>query len=46
VLLWMVTPPGLDSFFRETCRAPGAPAKGLSREQIREVALKYDTEFR
>lgn len=45
-LLWMVTPPGLDSFFRATCSPPGAPAKGLSREQIREVARKYGTEFR
>jgi hypothetical protein len=41
-----VTPPGLDGFFRETCTPPGAPAKQLTREQIREIALKYGTEFR
>jgi hypothetical protein len=46
LLLWMVTPAGLDGFFRATCSPPGARAKGLSREQIREIALKYGTEFR
>jgi mannose-6-phosphate isomerase-like protein (cupin superfamily) len=46
LLLWVVTPAGLDSFFRATCSPPGAPAKGLSPEQIREIALKYGTEFR
>jgi quercetin dioxygenase-like cupin family protein len=46
LLLWVVTPPGLDGFFRETCTPPGAPAKQLTREQIREIALKYGTEFR
>jgi quercetin dioxygenase-like cupin family protein len=46
LLLWMVTPPGLESFFRETCSPPGAPPKGLTREQIHTVARKYGTEFR
>ncbi len=46
LLLWMVSPPGLESFFRETCSPPGAPPKGLTRDQIREVARKYGTEFR
>jgi len=46
LLLWLMTPAGLDGFFRETCSAPGAPAKQLSRGQIREIALKYGTEFR
>jgi len=46
LLLWMVTPAGLDAFFRATCSPPGAPVKELSREQIREIALKYGTEFR
>ena len=45
--LWVVSPAGLDGFFRETCSPPGMPAKQLTREQIREIALKkYDTEFR
>jgi len=46
LLLWIMSPPGLDGFFRETCSVPGAPPKKLTREQIREIALKYDTEFR
>jgi quercetin dioxygenase-like cupin family protein len=46
LLLWVVTPAGLDSFFRETCSPPGVPPKQLTQEQIREIARKYDTEFR
>lgn len=46
LLLWVVTPAGLDRFFRETCSPPGAPAKQFTREQIREIAQRYDTEFR
>jgi quercetin dioxygenase-like cupin family protein len=46
LLLWIVTPAGLDGFFRETCTPPGATPKALSREQIKEIARKYDTEFR
>jgi len=46
LLLWMVTPPGLEAFFRETCSPPGAPPKQLTEEQIRQIALKCGTEFR
>jgi quercetin dioxygenase-like cupin family protein len=47
LVLWIVTPAGLDGFFRDTCSAPGAPPKGLTREQIRSIAqTKYFTEFR
>jgi len=46
LLLWTVTPAGLDGFFRETCSPPGAPAKQLTREQIKQIAKKYGTEFR
>lgn len=46
LLLWMMAPAGLDGFFRETCAPPGAAPKPLSREQIRQIALKYGTEFR
>jgi hypothetical protein len=41
-----MTPAGLDGFFRDTCNPPGAPPKQLTKEQIRETALKYGTEFR
>jgi len=46
LLLWIMAPAGLDGFFRETCSPLGAPPKQLTREQIRAIALKYDTEFR
>ena len=47
LLLWVVSPAGLDGFFRDTCAPPGAAPKQLTREQIKEIALKkYGTEFR
>ena len=46
LLLWIVQPAGLDGFFRETCSPPGVPPKKLTREQIKEIAWKYKTEFR
>jgi quercetin dioxygenase-like cupin family protein len=46
LLLWIMAPAGLDGFFRDTCNPPGMPPKQLTREQIRDIALKYGTEFR
>jgi quercetin dioxygenase-like cupin family protein len=46
LLLWVVTPAGLDGFFREICSAAGVPPKRLSRDQVKETALRYGTEFR
>jgi quercetin dioxygenase-like cupin family protein len=47
LLLWVVSPAGLDGFFRDTCTPPGVPPKQFTREQIKEIALKkYATEFR
>lgn len=46
LLLWVVSPAGLDGFFRDTCSPPGVPSKQLTREQIKDIARKYDTEFR
>jgi len=46
LLLWIVTPAGLDGFFRDTCTPPGVPPKQLTREQINAIARKYGTEFR
>jgi quercetin dioxygenase-like cupin family protein len=46
LLLWLVSPAGLDGFFRETCNPPGVPPKQFTREQITEIARKYGTEFR
>ena len=46
LLLWTVTPAGLDGFFRATCSPRGAQPKPLSRENILSIARAYDTEFR
>jgi len=46
LLLWIMSPAGLDGFFRETCSPPGQPPKQSTREQLKEIALKYATEFR
>ena len=46
LLLWLMSPAGLDGFFRETCNPPGVAPKKFTRKQIREIALKYATEFR
>jgi quercetin dioxygenase-like cupin family protein len=46
LLMWIMTPAGLDGFFRETCNPPGVPPKQLSRGQVREIAHKYATEFK
>jgi quercetin dioxygenase-like cupin family protein len=46
LVLWIMTPAGLDGFFRETCSPPGAAPKNLTREQIKQIALIYGTEFR
>jgi quercetin dioxygenase-like cupin family protein len=46
LLLWIMTPAGLDGFFRETCNPPGVPPKHLSHDQMNEIARKYATEFR
>ena len=46
LLLWIMSPAGLDGFFRDTCSPPGVPPKQLTREQIKEIAHKYATEFR
>jgi quercetin dioxygenase-like cupin family protein len=46
LLLWIVSPAGLDGFFRETCTSPGAPQKQFTHDQINAIARKYATEFR
>jgi quercetin dioxygenase-like cupin family protein len=46
LLLWIMAPPGLDGFFRDTCNPPDLPPKQLTREHIHEIARKYATEFR
>jgi len=45
-LLWIVTPPGLEGFFREISGTPGAPPKPLTPEQRNEIAKKHGTTFK
>jgi len=46
VLLWVMAPPGLEGFFRETCSRPGESAKNFTPEEINAIALGYGTEFK
>jgi quercetin dioxygenase-like cupin family protein len=46
LLLWIVSPAGLDGFFRDTCSPPSVPPKRFTREEINEIARRYATEFR
>ena len=46
LLLWLVSPAGLDSFFRDTCNPPGVPPKHWTKDQINQIARKYGTEFK
>jgi len=41
LLLWVVAPPGLETFFREVSSTPGAPPIQLTREQLNEIAHKH-----
>ena len=46
LLLWVVAPPGLETFFREVSSAPGAPPKQLTREQLNEIAQKHGIQLK
>jgi hypothetical protein len=46
LLLWTMSPAGLDGSFRDTCCPPGGPPKQLTRDQLKAIARKYSTEFR
>jgi len=45
-LLWIVSPPGLESLFRELATRPGVPPVSRSKDQINAIARRYGTEFR
>ena len=45
-LLWVVTPPGLEGFFREIGTPPGAPLKALTPAQLSDIARKHGTGFK
>ena len=46
LLLWVVAPPGLETFFREVESAPGAPSRQLTREQLNEIAQKHGMQLK
>ena len=45
-LLWVVTPPGLEDFFRDTSSPVGAPTKGLTPAQTEEIGRKHGVRFK
>jgi len=40
-LIWFVSPPGLESFFRESGSPPGAQPKNLTPEQLEDIRRKH-----
>jgi hypothetical protein len=44
-LLWIVTPPGLEGFFREIGARPGEALKQLSPDQMADIARQHGTTF-
>jgi quercetin dioxygenase-like cupin family protein len=47
LLLWVVSPPGLEAFFRAVADTPGKPPKPpLTSEQLNAIAGKHGTFYR
>ena len=46
LLLWIMTPPGIENFFRSLGTPPGSPAPQRSKDDVNRIARQYDTEFR
>ena len=46
LLLWVVAPPGLETFFREVSSVSGAPPKQLTREQLNEIAQQHGIQLK
>jgi quercetin dioxygenase-like cupin family protein len=46
LLLWIVTPPGLETLFREVAIGPGERPVQRTKQQLNEIARRYATEFR
>jgi quercetin dioxygenase-like cupin family protein len=44
-LVWFVSPPGLESFFRATRSKPGEAPKSLTKEELDDVARKHHMRF-
>jgi len=46
LLLWIMTPPGIENFFRSLGAPPGSPAPQRTKDEVNQIARQYDTEFR
>jgi quercetin dioxygenase-like cupin family protein len=44
-MIWFISPPGLEQFFRDCSVAPGQPWSPLPPQVINEIAAKYGTIF-
>ena len=40
-VVWVIAPPGLDEFFRETRVPPETPLRSLTPEQMERIGLKH-----
>jgi mannose-6-phosphate isomerase-like protein (cupin superfamily) len=45
-LLWVVTPPGLETLLREIASPVGSPPHQLTLAQLNEIAARHGQEFR
>jgi quercetin dioxygenase-like cupin family protein len=45
-LLWVVTPPGLEDFFRETGAPAGAQPRALTPAQLEDIGRKHGVRFK
>jgi len=45
-LLWVVTPPGLEEFFRGVGSPPGEPLKKLTPEEAAEIGRQHGTTYK
>ena len=45
-LLWVVTPPGLEGFFRETGAPAGTPPRVLTPAQLEDIGRKHGVRFK
>jgi hypothetical protein len=44
-LVWIVTPPGLEHFFRSVGSAPGTPPPALSPDEVARLGRLHGTVF-
>jgi mannose-6-phosphate isomerase-like protein (cupin superfamily) len=45
-LVWIVSPPGLENFFRDVGTPPGTKPRNLTLDQMNDIARKHGTSFK